>query len=70
MMAKKDGDIKSDVERPGPEEDACSGQEPHGLKETREVSKTEVKNAHAVGMGAIGRHDEKTDTGEEGHVNY
>lgn len=57
-MAKKDTDTRLDIERSG--EQPCDGaeQQQTPAKEEQQLHKTEVKNAHAVGLGAIGRHDE------------
>jgi len=69
-MAKKDRDTRIDIERTEErsedslrvKNDACNDEKPN--------DKTEVKNAHAVGLGAIGRHDEKLDKDDTGFSSY
>lgn len=41
-------------------------QAPRGEKDAAEGHHTEVENAHAAGVGAMGRNDEKLPGGEEG----
>ncbi len=64
-MAKEDVNPHLDIERQEPcdrssEESLCSRTE---KKRTEEKNKrTVVKNAHATGLGAMGRNDQKSDT--------
>jgi hypothetical protein len=61
-MAKKDPDIKENTDRKR-ERDQASDQiilsEPE--KDQTANAETDVKNAHASGLGSMGRNDEKDD---------
>lgn len=57
-MAKKDGEIELDVTRNGDARNVPLEQE---QKKEPEDGHTEVKNAHAAGLGAMGRSEQKID---------
>lgn len=67
-MAKKDRDGRVDIKRA--ESDDASAPQNASCNEEKKDGKTEVKNAHAVGIGAIGRHDEKLDEDNSGFNSY
>ena len=67
-MAKKDRDDRIDIERT--ENTSSSASQNVSCNDEKKETKTEVKNAHAVGIGAIGRHDEKLDENNPGFNTY
>ena len=67
-MAKKDRDDRIDIERT--ENTNSSAPQNASCDEEKKEDKTEVKNAHAVGVGAIGRHDQKLDEDNSGFNSY
>jgi hypothetical protein len=59
-MAKKDFEnVSENLDRRGPGEEPLSNKKNNECEETKEGKETEVKNAHAAGMGAIGRNDQR-----------
>ncbi|HEU4632879.1 MAG TPA: hypothetical protein VFS22_02780 [Flavisolibacter sp.] len=67
-MAKKDVTPNLDVEREDAQEDPLS--EKGASDPLQDDSKTVVKNAHATGLGSIGRNDQKTDKRERDFDTY
>ncbi|MGN6165074.1 MAG: hypothetical protein ACTHOF_11105 [Flavisolibacter sp.] len=67
-MAKKDRDDRIDIKRT--ENAGPSASQNISCNDQKKEAKTEVKNAHAVGIGAIGRHDEKLDEDNPGFNSY
>jgi hypothetical protein len=63
-MAKKDVTTNLDIERKDENSDCSSSKQNTSLK-TDLQDKTEVKNAHATGLGSIGRSDQKTETPDD-----
>ena len=66
-MAKKDENIRLDIERTEERPDNNS-QERNVEQEKNEGTK--VKNASASGLGSIGRNDQKTDKKDAGFNDY
>ncbi len=63
-MAKKDVTTNLDTER----EEKCeqpSSDNASAARSGKENQKTVVKNAHATGLGAIGRNDQRVDRKED-----
>ena len=63
-MAKKDVTTNLDIERQDERSD-CSSTTQNTSAKTESKDKTEVKNAHATGLGSIGRSDQKTEMPED-----
>src|SRR5215204_3758096 len=63
IMAKKDVETHLDIERSGESSDRSSNEQDTSTK-------TEVKNANAAGLGAIGRNDQKLDTQDSKGCDY
>ena len=64
-MAEKFPSIKEDVESRGEaDKEASECKEEKGSPEN-EATKTHVKNAHASGLGSIGRNDERLDSDKD-----
>ena len=62
-MAKKDVTTHLNIEHQGENPRGPVRERPAPGKERKE--RTEVKNAHATGLGAIGRNDQKLDKPED-----
>ena len=67
-MADKDEKINADKE--ASDEVSLSPDEKAAPEELQQEGKTVVKNAHAAGLGAIGRNDQKQGTAGEGSSHY
>ena len=66
-MAKKDENIRLNIERTG-ERSENNSRDRNRDKEKNE--RTKVKNASASGLGSIGRNDQKTDKKDTGFSDY
>lgn len=69
-MAKKDIDAPlEDIER-GKDSQAEESNRVEERESDQKVNKTEVKNAHASGLGSIGRNDHRLDDVKPNFDNY
>lgn len=58
-MAKKDIEPQEEKDRSGEEEKKQKDMEKESIADQNITGETEVKNAHATGLGSIGRSEEK-----------
>ena len=70
IMAKKDVETHLDIERSGESSDRSSNEQDTSTRTEKNDRKTEVKNANAAGLGAIGRNDQKLDTQDSDGCDY
>jgi hypothetical protein len=70
-MTKKDVSTHLDTERSEERNERNENERENTSPENeRRNTKTEVKNAHATGLGAIGRNDQRVEKEDTGFSNY
>ena len=69
-MTKKELNTRLNTDRSEEREDRSENARNEPKENEREATRTEVKNAHATGLGAIGRNDQRVEKEDTDFSNY